>query len=47
MGIEDLTLTQEMTGMPKLGGGVHDLDEADAVHNYGNMAPEYAQHGSC
>ncbi|GAA2690592.1 hypothetical protein GCM10010412_080270 [Nonomuraea recticatena] len=45
VGIEDLTLTQEMTGMPKLGGGVHDLDEADAVHNYGNMAPEYAQHG--
>ncbi|MBB5079404.1 discoidin domain-containing protein [Nonomuraea endophytica] len=45
VGIEDLTLTQDMTGMPKLGGGTYALDQADARFNYGNMAPEYAQHG--
>ncbi|MFI6291579.1 discoidin domain-containing protein [Nonomuraea sp. NPDC050790] len=45
VGIEDLTLTQDMAGMPKLGGGTYDLDPADARFNYGNMAPEYAQHG--
>ncbi|MFF2520690.1 discoidin domain-containing protein [Streptomyces liangshanensis] len=45
VGIEDLSLTQDMTGMPKLGGGTYNLDPADARNNYGNMAPEYAQHG--
>lgn len=45
VGIEDLTLTQDMTGMPKLGGGTYNLNKADAKFNYGNMAPEYAQHG--
>ncbi|MEU7000136.1 discoidin domain-containing protein [Nonomuraea sp. NPDC046570] len=45
VGIEDLTLTQDMAGMPKLGGGTYALDPADARFNYGNMAPEYSQHG--
>lgn len=45
VGIEDLSLTQDMAGMPKLGGGTYNLSEADAKNNYGNMAPEYAQHG--
>ncbi|MFC0626821.1 discoidin domain-containing protein [Kribbella deserti] len=45
VGIEDLTLTQDMTGMPKLGGGTYNLNKADAKANYGNMAPEYSQHG--
>ncbi|MFK4084811.1 discoidin domain-containing protein [Kribbella sp. NPDC020789] len=45
VGIEDLTITQDMTGMPKLAGGTYDLNKADAVHNYGNMAPEYQMHG--
>ncbi|MEU1258742.1 glycosyl hydrolase family 8 [Streptomyces chartreusis] len=45
VGIEDLSLTQDMAGMPKLGGGTCNLSEADAKNNYGNMAPEYAQHG--
>ncbi|GAB3921422.1 hypothetical protein GCM10029976_008450 [Kribbella albertanoniae] len=45
VGIEDLTITQDMTGMPKLAGGTYNLNKADAVHNYGNMAPEYQMHG--
>ncbi|WP_329082623.1 cellulase family glycosylhydrolase [Streptosporangium sp. NBC_01469] len=45
VGIEDLTITQDMTNMPKLGGGTYNLNRADAVHDYGNMAPEYAMHG--
>ncbi|MEV6283938.1 discoidin domain-containing protein [Kribbella sp. NPDC051770] len=45
VGIEDLTITQDLTGMPKLAGGTYNLDAADAVHNYGNMAPEYQMHG--
>ncbi|WP_318209870.1 discoidin domain-containing protein [Streptomyces sp. SJL17-1] len=45
VGIEDLSLTQEMTGMPALDGSTYNLSAADARHNFGNMAPEYAQHG--
>ena len=45
VGIEDLTITQDMTGMPKLAGGTYNLNKADSVHNYGNMAPEYQLHG--
>ncbi|MBP2478453.1 hypothetical protein JOF53_007325 [Crossiella equi] len=45
VGIEDLTITQDMTDMPKLRGGTYNLDKADAVNNYGNMAPEYEMHG--
>ncbi|MFF7455391.1 endonuclease/exonuclease/phosphatase family protein [Kitasatospora sp. NPDC008115] len=45
VGFEDFAFTQDMTGMPKLGGGTYDLTPAQAVHNYGNMAPEYAMHG--
>ncbi|GAA0583671.1 peptide ABC transporter substrate-binding protein [Kribbella sandramycini] len=45
VGIEDLSITQDMTGMPKLAGGTYNLNKADAVHNYGNMAPEYEMHG--
>ncbi|WP_083933120.1 discoidin domain-containing protein [Kribbella catacumbae] len=45
VGIEDLTITQDMAGLPKLSGGTYNLNKADAVHNYGNMAPEYQMHG--
>ncbi|WP_245765384.1 cellulase family glycosylhydrolase [Nonomuraea jiangxiensis] len=45
VGIEDLTITQDMTNMPKLGGGTYNLTRAEAQQNYGNMAPEYALHG--
>ncbi|MEU3688435.1 hypothetical protein [Streptomyces narbonensis] len=45
VGIEDLGITQELDGMPKLGGGTYDVTPADAKGNFGNMAPEYAQHG--
>ncbi|MGW3074717.1 endonuclease/exonuclease/phosphatase family protein [Kitasatospora sp. NPDC001132] len=45
VGFEDFAFTQDMNGLPKLGGGTYDLTPAQAVHNYGNMAPEYAMHG--
>ncbi|ALO13013.1 Glycosyltransferase [Streptomyces venezuelae] len=45
VGIEDLGITQELDGMPKLGGGTYDVTPADAEANFGNIAPEYAQHG--
>ncbi|KXK60624.1 hypothetical protein AWW66_17855 [Micromonospora rosaria] len=45
VGFEDFAFTQDMTGLPKLGGGSYALSPADAVHNYGNLAPEYAMHG--
>ncbi|MFF3838962.1 peptide ABC transporter substrate-binding protein [Streptomyces sp. NPDC001930] len=45
VGIEDLSITQELDGMPGLGGGTYDVDPADAEANFGNIAPEYAQHG--
>lgn len=45
VGFEDFSFTQDMAGLPKLRGGTYQLDPAKAVHNYGNMAPEYAMHG--
>ncbi|WP_260605208.1 discoidin domain-containing protein [Streptomyces sp. WAC01280] len=45
VGIEDLDITQELDGMPRLGGGTYDVTSADAKANFGNIAPEYAQHG--
>lgn len=45
VGFENFSFTQDLSGMPKLGGGDYDLTAAQAVHNYGNMAPEYAMHG--
>lgn len=45
VGFEDFSFTQDMTNMPKLGGGTYNLTPEQAVHNYGNMAPEYAMHG--
>ncbi|MFD8315723.1 hypothetical protein [Kitasatospora purpeofusca] len=45
VGFENFAFTQDMTGLPKLGGGSYNLTPAQAVHNYGNMAPEYAMHG--
>ncbi|MFE2721573.1 hypothetical protein [Kitasatospora sp. NPDC059327] len=45
VGFENFAFTQDMTGLPKLGGGTYAPTPAQAVHNYGNMAPEYAMHG--
>ncbi|WP_158834722.1 RICIN domain-containing protein [Streptomyces sp. NRRL S-350] len=45
VGFEDFAFTQEMNGLPRLGGGSYQLTPDQAVHNYGNMAPEYAMHG--
>ncbi|MFF0305275.1 endonuclease/exonuclease/phosphatase family protein [Streptomyces sp. NPDC004562] len=45
VGFENFAFTQDMNGVPKLGGGTYDLTPDQAVHNYGNMAPEYAMHG--
>ncbi|NEA49489.1 RICIN domain-containing protein [Streptomyces sp. SID10815] len=45
VGFEDFAFTQDMTGLPGLGGGTYQLTPEQAVHNYGNMAPEYAMHG--
>lgn len=45
VGFENFYLTQPMDGLPKLGGGSYTLNPADAVNNYGNLAPEYATHG--
>ncbi|MFB6891444.1 endonuclease/exonuclease/phosphatase family protein [Kitasatospora sp. NPDC056327] len=45
VGFEDFAFTQDMTGLPKAGGGTYSLTPAQAVHNYGNLAPEYAMHG--
>lgn len=45
VGFENFYLTQDMSGMPKLGGGTYSLTASQAVNNYGNLAPEYAMHG--
>ncbi|WBB80371.1 hypothetical protein O7606_03040 [Micromonospora sp. WMMD882] len=45
VGFENFAFSQEMTGLPKLRGGVYQPSPTDAVHNYGNLAPEYAMHG--
>ncbi|WHM41011.1 GDSL-type esterase/lipase family protein [Streptomyces sp. BPTC-684] len=45
VGFEDFSFTEDLNGLPKLRGGTYQLTPAQAVHNYGNMAPEYAMHG--
>ncbi|MEU2561537.1 GDSL-type esterase/lipase family protein [Streptomyces longispororuber] len=45
VGFEDFSFTQDMNGLPKFDGGTYRLTPDRAVHNYGNMAPEYAMHG--
>ncbi|WFE97178.1 endonuclease/exonuclease/phosphatase family protein [Micromonospora sp. WMMD987] len=45
VGFENFAFSQEMEGLPKLLGGVYHPTPTDAVHNYGNLAPEYAMHG--
>ncbi|WP_336213279.1 endonuclease/exonuclease/phosphatase family protein [Nonomuraea sp. LPB2021202275-12-8] len=45
VGFEDFAFTQDLNGLPKLGGGTYQLTPEQALHNYGNMAPEYAMHG--
>ncbi|GII92974.1 endonuclease/exonuclease/phosphatase family protein [Sinosporangium siamense] len=45
VGFENFAMTQDMAGLPKVGGGTYALSATDAVNNYGNMAPEYAMHG--
>lgn len=45
VGLENFYLEQQLSGMPKLGGGTYSTSVADASHNYGNIAPEYAIHG--
>lgn len=45
VGFENFAITQDMSGMPKLLGGTYALSPSQAVHNYGNLAPEYAMHG--
>ncbi|MFY2562891.1 RICIN domain-containing protein [Corallococcus terminator] len=45
VGFEDFSYTQDVSGLPRLGGGTYSLAPESAVHNYGNLAPEYAMHG--
>ncbi|MEV0849275.1 GDSL-type esterase/lipase family protein [Streptomyces sp. NPDC049954] len=45
VGFEDFSFTEDINGLPKLRGGTYQLTADQAVHNYGNMAPEYAMHG--
>ncbi|MEV0440472.1 GDSL-type esterase/lipase family protein [Streptomyces spectabilis] len=45
VGFEDFSFTQDIDGLPRLDGGTYRVSPAQAVHNYGNMAPEYAMHG--
>ncbi|MEU9336620.1 hypothetical protein AB0D49_26210 [Streptomyces sp. NPDC048290] len=45
VGFEDFAFTQDLDGLPKLGGGTYELTPQQAVNNYGNLAPEYAMHG--
>lgn len=45
VGFEDFSFTEDVNGLPKLRGGTYQLTADQAVHNYGNMAPEYAMHG--
>ncbi|WP_188266235.1 MULTISPECIES: hypothetical protein [unclassified Streptomyces] len=46
VGFEDFAFTQDMNGLPKIGGqGTYALTPEQARNNYGNMAPEYAMHG--
>ncbi|TBL44454.1 hypothetical protein EYA84_01740 [Verrucosispora sp. SN26_14.1] len=45
VGFENFAFSQELLDMPKHGGGRYTTPPGDAVHNYGNLAPEYAMHG--
>ncbi|WP_380283463.1 endonuclease/exonuclease/phosphatase family protein [Kitasatospora purpeofusca] len=46
VGFEDFAFTQDMDGLPRIGGQeTYRLTPEQAVHNYGNLAPEYAMHG--
>ncbi|MFD9789900.1 GDSL-type esterase/lipase family protein [Streptomyces sp. NPDC059070] len=45
VGFEDFSFTEDLNGLPKLRGGTYQVTPQQAVHNYGNMAPEYAMHG--
>ncbi|MEV6886089.1 RICIN domain-containing protein [Streptomyces sp. NPDC051135] len=46
VGFEDFAFTQDMNGLPKIGGQeTYSLSPDQAKNNYGNMAPEYAMHG--
>ncbi len=45
VGFEDFSLKQDIMGLPDLSGRTYGLSPSDAVHNYGNLAPEYALHG--
>ncbi|WP_073934890.1 hypothetical protein [Streptomyces sp. CB02400] len=46
VGFENFAFTQDMNGLPKLGGEeTYSLTPEQARNNYGNMAPEYAMHG--
>jgi hypothetical protein len=45
VGFESFYFTQDMANAPKLGSGAYNLNVADSVNNYGNMAPEYQIHG--
>ncbi|MDQ1073076.1 hypothetical protein QFZ32_008516 [Streptomyces canus] len=46
VGFENFAFTQDMNGLPKIGGQeTYSLTPEQAKNNYGNMAPEYAMHG--
>ncbi|GAA4205986.1 RICIN domain-containing protein [Microbispora amethystogenes] len=46
VGFENFAFTQDMNGLPKIGGEEHySLTPDQAKNNYGNLAPEYAMHG--
>ncbi|GHG92597.1 RICIN domain-containing protein [Comamonas sp. JC664] len=45
VGFENFAYRQDLNGLPRAAGGTYALSPADAVHNYGNLAPEYAMHG--
>ncbi|WP_431045858.1 hypothetical protein [Roseateles sp. L2-2] len=45
VGFSNLYAEMALNGLPKLGGGTYAVTPANAIHNYGNLAPEYAMHG--
>ncbi|MEJ2852050.1 MULTISPECIES: cellulose binding domain-containing protein [unclassified Saccharothrix] len=45
VGFENFSFGLELNGLPKLGGGTYSVSRDDAVHDYGNIAPEYSMHG--
>ena len=46
VGFEGFAFTQDMNGLPKLGGGTYSMTPDQAVNDYSNLAPEYAMHGA-